>query len=628
MASKARSLTAKILTFILFGLLILSFAVWGIGDMFRGGGQIAVVAEVGDIEIPRERFQRNLSSEINRVSAALGTRIDAEQAMQFGLVNQVLSQMVTRALLDQQADDLGMVVTDEQIREAILEEPAFQDSLGNFSRERFIQVLRGSGLSEDEFIASLRRDVKRQQITSAFTGAVTVPAPLAEAMYRRNAQQRIARYIELPFDSVGEIEPPDDETLARFLEENQANFMAPEYRRVSLIELRPERLAQEIAIPEEQLREAFEARRENFAVPERRRIEQMVFSDKAKADDAMARLSEGTAFTAVAEELTGRPPVDLGAVSHDEIVPELAESAFALAENGIAGPVRSPLGWHVLRVTEILPGREPDFAEAREQLARDLAMDQAIDSIISIANQLDDALAGGASLEEAARSQGLEVRTIEAVDRQGRTPQGEPVADLPPGGRFLDSVFSTPEGQPTLLTETPTGGYFAARVNDIMPAAPRPLEEVRERVVDLWIETERERRLRERAAALVERLEQGATLESLATEAGGEVQTSAPLTRFDDQVPPAPARELASRLFQIAEGEAVAVPGPDGYLVARLSEIRTPDPSENPEAVEQVREELAGSLRDDLLTQYLTGLRTRYPTRINDSVVEQAVQAF
>ncbi len=625
---KSRNLFVKIVTGILFSLLILSFAVWGIGDIFRGGGQARVVAKVGEVEIDQLQFSQDLSRQMNQLSQRFGTRIDAEQARNLGIVQQVLSQSISRALFDQRAAELRMIVTDDAVKARLLDDPMFKDQFGSFNRDRFIQVLRITNMSEGAYLDSLRRDMQRQQLVGAVTSAVTPPQVLAEALHAYENERRIADYILVAAPDAANIAEPSATELQAFYDSNSNSYMAPEYRGLSLVQLRPEDVVSESAVDEADIRAEFEARRAEFAVPERRSIEQIVLTDEAAARAASERIAGGVDFATLAEELTGAAPISLGTVARGELLPELGEPAFAL-EPGVAGtPVRGPLSWHILRVTEIIAGREPEFDEVRANLEADIAMREAVDSMISIANQFDDELAGGAGLEEAAGGAGLRVRRIEAIDSNGLDKTGTAVADVPSLDEFMPVVRETAVGETSLLTETSDGGYFIVRVDTIEDAAPRPLAEIREEAIADWRAGEAMKQAGSRAEALLEQLLRSGNVAALAAAEGLEVKTTEAVTRFENDPDKLPAPQLASQLFQLAVGDTTSLASDAGHIIAELKEIVPADLLAEADQVKQTKAGLGQAIQNDLLEQYLAALRQDYGVSINDAVIDEILNSY
>lgn len=611
----------------LFALLIASFALWGIGDIFRGGGQSTTVIEVGDQEIDQVEFSRMFQREMRRVRQAMGGDMSLEEARRLGLVDRIVEQTVTRALFDAQAREMGLVVSDAQVARTIRSQQAFQNAVGDFDRNRFRQALRSSGLSEARFIELVRGDIDRERLARAVTSGIAVPEELAEAVYRYQEERRIAKTARIPFSSVQDVPQPTGSDLRTYYEQNSQAFMAPEYREVSLIRLRPEQLAQEVNVSEEELRQAYEERRDTLGRQEKRSLKQVLVDDRETAERILDQMRQGRTFAAAAEQIAGDAPIDLGAMTRDEMLPELAEAAFALSEGETSEPVESSLGWHLIRVTEIQPGETPSFEEARETLREDIAMRKAVDRMVSMANDLDDALAGGATLEEAAANLGLTVHDIPAVDRDGRDRQGEPVEALSPKEETLPVIFETAEGQQSLVKETPQGGYFVLRVDGVIPSQLRPFEEVRETVRERWLASRREEQARARAEQIVQGVNQaGRDFDALAREAGLSVSTTDPVTRSAEggQVPTA----LAGALFDLSVGEATVASAQDGVVVAQLVEVREADPQDNPEALAQVRRSLRQGLQGDILTQFANALRQQHGVRVNRTQLDNALARF
>ncbi len=562
---------------------------------------------------------------MNTLRQRFGGNFDVAQAQALGIVDQIVQQLVTRALFAQQADDLRMIVGEDETRRRIFEQPVFQNEQGLFDRFRFEQILRSNGLNEAQFLASLRGDIKRQHIVDAVAGAGSAPRVLAETLYAYQQERRVAETLRIVSDELPEPPAPTEADLKTVHEENADRFKAPEYRSVSLIHLQAEKLVKDVTVSEEDLRADFEARQDEFRVPEKRNVEQIVFADETAAGDAKRQLDGGTAFAEVSQATQGKAPVALGLMSYDDMaaqLPELADAAFALDAGASSAPVQSPFGWHILHVTEIQPGREPDFDAVRDELERDLAMRDAVDRMIEIANDLDEELGSGATFEEAAELLQLELRRLPDVDPAQRDRAGNPIPDLPPRNEFFEAVFRTEPGQDSLLTETQDGNYFAVRIDGVTPSVTKPLDEVRDQVEALWKDLERQRLARERAEALAKRIEDGEALAAVAEAEGLTVMVTEPVTRQQTEVPGLPSRELAARLFEIGKGEVTTAAATDGYVVAKLIEIRPVDLAEAAEAVADLQETLVESLRNDLLDGFVGALRGDTGVRIYDRVVE------
>lgn len=625
---KPRKLLIKLVTGILFGLLILSFAVWGIGDIFRGGGQAQVVAEVGDTTIEQRQFARELSDEINTMSRRLGIQLSMDQARAFGIPQQVLERMITRAMLDEMADRLGMVVTEEQMRQFLLDNPDFQDSAGRFDRNRFLQVLQFANMSEQDYLARVGEDIKRQQLVSAVTEAAVAPDSLTERLFLYREERRVADYVTISNDSFTDLGEPTEAQLQEVYDSAGEALMTPAYKEVALVVLSIAETAEGITISDARIEEAFEARKDELSTPERRTVTQVVLPDEEAAQALADRLSEGADFATAVEQATGRDAVELGSVTRDDLPEELAAAVFALEAGQTTQPVQTPLGWHVATVTAIEPGKTATLEESRDQLRRELAEAEAVDIVIGLANQLDERLAGGATLEEAAQGLNLPVRHIPAIDAQGRNPQGEPVDGLPALNEFLPVLNDTAVGDRSTLTETLDGDFFMLRVDSETPAQKKPMAEVRDQVVEIWREREQARLAEERASALAERVREGRSLAAVAEAEGLELDRTEPVTRSENAPQRTPSPLLAQQIFEIAEGEVVTVQAGDAQIVAQLKEILPPAEEDREQRLDQLQRQLTSSLQNDIFEQFLNALQAEFQVTINQRLVQETLASF
>jgi peptidyl-prolyl cis-trans isomerase D len=351
----------------------------------------------------------------------------------------------------------------------------------------------------------------------------------------------------------------------------------------------------------------------------------MVFTGddaETKAKAAAERLTQGAAFDLVSQEVTGRPPVDLGSVARAEVpLPELAEPAFTTAAGQTTAPVQTPLGWYILQVAKVDPAHSPTFEDVREQLSKELALHQATDAIVELGQKLEDELAGGASLEEAAQQLGVTPVKIEAVDQAGNDRAGKPVPDLSP--EIIEAAFGTEQGQISPLGDTEEGGSFVLRVDSVTAAAVRPLAEVRDQVIAAWQAEERRKRAQAKAEAAAERLRKGDPVAAVAQENGATVATSQPFKRNAQEPAAHISRELAEKLFSVKEGEVVTAPAPEGEVVARLSKINPAEGPGDPVAEDELRREVRAQIEADLQAQFLDALREEVDVETNERLLDQ-----
>jgi len=601
---------------ILFGLLVLSFAVWGIGDSFFGAGGGNIVAEVGGREITVRELDEAFRNEMERLRRF---NIDEQQARQLGVLDQVLERLIAIALVEEAAKDMGMVVGTAVIQEQI------RNQLGqNITPSELQSRLRNAGLSEAQFVGQLRRQIVNANYQGTLAGGTKAPEVLVDSLYQWRGEKRSVSMMTLPVNPTSVVPEPTTEQLKTYYEAHPGDYTAPEYRTLSYVFLNPKAAAAKVTVADERLREVYEQRRDQYVVPEKRTVLQMLVSDRATADKAIDRLRKGDKFVTVAKELADQDEsaTRLGTVTRDELPNGIADAVFGLAKDKISEPVQGPFGLQILKVTEIEPGKTPSFDEIRPELALEVAQEEAIDSILGMTNRIEESLGSGASLSEAAQELGLQLRKIASVDREGVDKQDRPVPDIPTAP-FLQIAFETGAGQDSLLHETDDNGFFVLHIDSIQPAALRPLDTVRDEVIDDWKSEQRWKQAREEAKKIVERLNNGAKIADIAADLKLEATDTDGITRSGEGAPANMPSSLVADIFAgKAPGHASFADGLGGINIAQLKAITAATPAKDKQSVEQLRKSLDFGITNDISTQLVNALRERYGVTVNQAAIQ------
>jgi len=540
----------------LFFLLVASFAVWGVsGSMFSGGGD--TVVSVGETEVSALEFRLAYDRQLSLLSQQFGTRITTEQARAFGIENQVYSQLVAGAALDEQARNMQLGLSEDRLAGLIAADPAFQGINGQFSRQNFAAVLRNVGMSEDDYIRNRQQVAVRTQVVEALADGFELPDTLLDAFGRHRAETRTVDYLIVDESMIDPIGEPTDEELAAYFEDNGSRFTAPEYRSIAYVTLTASDIADPDGIDAEVVRAEFDNNPERYTSVEQRTLDQLVFPNREAAEAAAATLAEGTSFDDVVAE-AGRTAADvrIGTFARNQMTnAALAEAAFAVDEaGGVTDVIDGPFGPVILRVAAIEGGEETAFEDVEAQIREDLAMAEAAQTLFDVFNAYEDARAGGLSVQDAAREQRLTPVVIEAVDRSGRTPEGDVLSDLPQSRDLLAQAFDTDIGIETQPINLGSDGYLFYEVLDIEEARDRTLDEVRDDVVADWQADQRAAALAARAEELRASAADGTPLAEIATELGATVRTEYNLQRDSENATFGP------------EAIAAAFAGPGGHV--------------------------------------------------------------
>jgi peptidyl-prolyl cis-trans isomerase D len=605
------------------GFLVISFAIWGIGDIFRGFGR-STVAKVGHTEITIEQFRNLYNDRLQRYARQLGRPIGPEQARAMGLDRLVIGQLISEIVLDERARALGLALSDAEVAKQIMTDPAFRGPNGEFDRIRFEQTIRAAGYTEPRFVAEQRRQLLRRELAGTIASGLNAPKTLVEAANRYENEQRSIEYVLLDRAQAGDIPAPSPEVLTKYFEERKILFRAPEYRKLVIVSLIPSEQAHWIEISDADLKRAYEERRARYTTPERRHLLQIDFPNPEAAQAAAERIAKGTSFAEIAKELgKSEKDIDLGMVPKAAVIDRaVADAAFALKEGEVSAPVKGRFGTVLVQVLKIQPEQVRSFEQVAGELKQELATARAKSEVFDVYNKIEDARAEGKSLAEAAANFKLEARTVE-VDRSGRDPAGSPVK-LPDAQGLLAAAFSTDVGVERDPLQA-QDGYIWFDVVGITPSRERPFEEVRDQVEARWREQEIASRLNTKATQILDKLKAGATLADAAAQDHVKVETLTGLKRGEASgLLPAAAVDAVFATPKGAAGKAEAGE-PSEQIVFRVTDIVVPGLDMASEGAKRLVEGLNRGLSEDILGEYIARLESDVGVTINQSALNQVI---
>lgn len=608
-------------------LLVASFAVWGIsGSMLTAGGNAVIT--VGETEVTPNEFRLAYDRQMASVGQQLGTRLTQEQARAFGIESQVYSQLIAGALLDEQAREMNLGLSDSRLAALIAQDAAFHDFNSRFDRSIFRRVLNSVGMSEEDYIRSRSQVAVRTQIVEAVAEGFAAPDTMIAALAQYEAETRDVNYLLLTKANIDPVEAPADDVLRAYFEASKTRYAAPEYRKFTYVKLESEDIADPAAISDEVARADYDARKDRYTTEETRTIDQLVFADRAAAEAAEAELAAGKTFDELVTE-QGRTAADvrLGSFSQASVPDQsLADAAFAVAEAGGTSPVvDGQFGPVILRVAEIAPESSKSFEDVEADIRKELALAEAAQVLLDVHDAYEDARAGGMTMVEAATQQKLTPVSITAVDRSGQTPEGTVLSNLPQSQELLRDVFDTEPGVEAPPINLGVEGFVWFEVEDVTPARDRTLEEVRERVVADWTAEQELEALGAKATALQERLKIGAALSTIAAELAVAVETKFALTRNDSDAVFGDAAVAAA--FSGPQGLAAVAndaSGDNKILIEVTSVNDASGTTAESVSVEQ-RSQIAQQIADDILDQAVAQLQAEYGVSINRELAERAL---
>ncbi len=611
---------------VIMGFLVISFAIWGIGDMFRGFGRNSV-AKIGGTEISIEQFRQYYTDRLQQLGRQMGRPVTPDQARGLGLDRQILGQMVAENTLDEETRKLHLGLSDPEIARRITEDPTFKGLNGQFDRDRFQQIIRNAGYTETRFVDEQRRVLLRRQIAQSVSGELKVPAVAMQAINQYQNERRDIEFVALGAAQAGDVAAPSPEQLAAYFDERKVLFRAPEYRKLTLLSLAPSDLAKPEDVSDADAKAAYDKNKTAYGKPEKRELRQVVFPNDADAAAAREKITKGATFDDIAKERDLKTSdTDVGMVAKSDIIdPAVADAAFALAPGTVSQPIKGRFGTVLLLIGKTEPGEQKSFGEVSAQIKRELAEARARTALGELRDKVEDERAAGATLIETGKKFGLKALAIDAIDRSGRGPDGKPVAGVPTNPNVVNAAFASDVGVDTEALQLPNGGYLYYDVVGVTPARDRALDEVKEQVAARWRDDEVAKRLQAKADELLGKLKAGTALAQLAAENNLKVEAVKNLQR--GQPAPNTPPKLVDAVFKTAKNAAATAEGnaASERYVFRVVEVTLP--TFDPEAPQgkQLATTLQNSIADDLIGEYIARLEADYGVTINQAAVNQVV---
>jgi peptidyl-prolyl cis-trans isomerase D len=606
------------------GTLVISFAIWGIGDIFRGFGQ-STVAKIGGTEIGIEQFRNYYTDKMSQLGRRVGRPLTPDQIRALGLDKQLVAQLVAETTLDEKARALRLGASNQQIAQYITTDPSFRGLNGQFDRVSFEQMIRQAGFSEASYVNEQRKVTLRRQIALSVSGEVKVPASMMDAINRFQNEKRDADIVTLGAAQAGDIAKPDADVLTKYFDDRKVLFRAPEARKITLLVLSPEDQARWNVVPDSEAKKYYDEHSGDYGTAEKRDVRQIVFQKPEEAQAASERIAKGEKFDDIVKERKLTPvDTDLGVVTKASVIdPAVGDAAFALKEGEVSAPVQGRFGTVIATVNKIEPATTRPYDEVSAAIKKTIAETRARSEIGALRDKIEDERAAGSTLAETAKKLNLTSRTIDAIDRSGRDPSGTPVADLPKGVDVVSAAFSADIGVETDALQLQNGGLVWVDITGITPSHDRTLDEVKDQVETRWHDDEVAKRLKAKADDMIAKLKAGGTLVQLATDNGATVATAAGLQRGKNTAQ-APTKTL-DQIFRTAKGEPSTAEGDKPTERTVFVVTAVDDPKLDPASTEgkALTENLRNAYSQDIVGEYVAKLENDIGVTVNEAAVAQ-----
>ncbi|MBT9384478.1 SurA N-terminal domain-containing protein [Pseudooceanicola sp. CBS1P-1] len=599
---------------LVWGLMILLILGLGGFGATSFSGTVTTIGKVGDKPIRASAYANAVQSQMNSIGQQMGNQLTFQQAQMFGIPNAAISQLVDQRALDVEAEKIGLSVGDANVAKQIEQIQAFKGLDGKFSRENYNDALKRVGLHQADFESDLRDESARSILQGAIVSSTRMPAAYAKTLASYIGETRAVTYgVMTSEDLKTPVATPTEDELQAYYKDHIAEFTDPEKKRITYAILSPDDLLDEVHVDQANIDAQYEQRKDEFERPERRLVERLVFPDAASAKAAKAKLDDGSMdFDALVKSRgLDLSDIDMGDVAQSDLSTKAAgDAVFAAKSDTVVGPVDSDLGPALYRINGILTSDSTPKAEAEKQIREDLAADAARRAVAAKESDLEDELAGGATLEDLTKNSKMQLQSIDWY--KGMTDGIAAYSDF-----GVEAAKLTADDYPE-IKELDDGSIYAMRLDKEIPSAPQPFEDVKSKVAEAWTKAQTLKALDAQAQDLIQQMKDGKT--ALAST-GLQLTTETDVTRNGSVLGTPDGFNAA--VFAMKKGDYKVLDDEERVLILRLDSVAQPaaDDSDNQSMQSQIESRVSSSLAQDLYEAYIKDVRARVDVKINEDAV-------
>ncbi|WP_332060397.1 peptidylprolyl isomerase [Bartonella sp. CB74] len=556
-----------------------------------------------------------------------GRMFTPNEMQQYKIPAFVFSQLQQDVLFDEQARKMKISLSKDAIAHIIGADNMFQKN-NVFNPNLFHNYLQQLHVSENNFLDYYAKKEKRNQLILASLSGMKAPDLFYKALALYQEETRIADYLIIDLKEKATIANPDQEILQKWFEIHKNQFRVPEYRTVSLLSMKLSEFIKPKDISLDEVKTYYTQNASHFIDPEKRIIEELRFSTREAADNAAKKIADGLNFDdLVKAEKKTLNEITKGPLTKNELPNYLGSEVFELKQGQVSAVINDLQGPVIIRVTHIAPSSPIPFEKVEETIRQTLAKNRAADDIRNNYTAIENARFEGASLKELADQYQLSLRTL-TLDKTGKTIEGTVLTDLPQKDILLNSIYQSNEGTDLDPLSFQEGGYLWYKVDTIIPARDKTLEEAKQEVLAQWKNEEIQRLLDEKAKDVLKQLNEGKNLDFLAHELGVTKQTTQALRRQDSSE--ILGSEGVKALFLGPKDYYGIVKGldPTNRIVYQVKTVTIPENITAHTLSPDIRTNIDKMMREDLKLEMLKVANKEHPLKINSTNYHQILNAL
>ncbi len=612
----------KIIFGTLLTVLIISFGMWGTEDLVGVTQKQSSVATVGKIDISSREFYSLYSRQTEEIRKLLGSSLDIKKSREFGYVDRALSSLINRALFNNEASELGLSVSDINVRDKILKDNAFKDDLGQFSELVFRQLISESGYTEDSYVEGTRQDLAREQMVETISSSLIIPKIMRDRLAEYNLEERSVDYITIKVENE-KLDKLKNHEILEYYEKNKEIFMSKEYRDANTLLLDAKEYAKKSTVTEEEIKLLYEERKDLLVEPAQRFLHQIIVDSENMAKSIKKKVNFKN-FTDIANKEAGlnADDINLGWNTKNELPDEIIDATFKLNKGDVSDPIQSSFGWHILKVIDLKNRKEIKYSEIKDKFKTEILLEKGKEAVFDLQDELEDLLASGSNFEEISKLLDVKMIIAKDIDSDGKNIEGKIVKDFN-DERILRTIFNqklNEEGN--IIDIDKDEGLAISIVTKITEPRQLNFEEAKNSVIEKLTFENKLKKAYKKADEIKQKVNNGGNFNQIAKSLDLNIKGVKPFTRIlpDSSELPIP---LISKIFESKVGEVnVEKRGGNEIIVAQTADILKTLKNDKKE-IKDFTKKIKEDLTIDLLAQFSEALRKKYKITINDDVIDQ-----
>jgi peptidyl-prolyl cis-trans isomerase D len=618
-----RGVMSKVMLGVLFlslvAIVITGFGTGGMGGLegLSGLGS-STVAKAGGEAITSEELHDNVQRQLERIRQQQ-PELDIGQFVRRGGVDEVLEQMISAAATMDFANSVGIVASKKMVDAQIAAIPGFQNAAGKFDQNIFLGALQRERITEDQLRKEIATRLIERQVALPAGGSASVPQALAAQYASLLLEARSGTLGAVPSAAMGGGNEPTDQEIADFYRKNVGRYTIPERRVIRYAVFGTDTLGAAAKASDAEIEAAYNRDPASYGPRETRILSQVVLTSDAAAKAFQQKLAAGTPFPQAAQQAGfGAADIALGAKTKAEVAKlssdAVANAVFAAQKGAVVGPIRDPLGWHIVKVDDVKAVAGKPLAAVRGEIASRLEAQKGQALLSELAARIESKVSEGASFDQVARDEKLAIVQTPAVTAAGGAPDAQDWKVPPEFAAVLKGASLLGANEPPQLAQViPNQKYALVSVSQVIAAAPPPFAKIQAQVKGDLVAQRAGERAKAVAQSIVSKINAGVAPAEAFRQANVALPPLQPLkavrrdiAKQGQQVPP-----QLQTLFTLPRGKARMIPAAQnlGWLIVYLDTVVPGDANKEPGLIQAVRSQFTSVVGDEYAQQLVGAIR-------------------